>query len=127
MKIQSEKRAKLMRDVLVPRTRFREKFPWCWCCGSPTSITIHEMLRGGSRGVALPERCCWFAACWLCNTGDLDDATLWPVKRQLAVKYVEDPGGFDLQKFLSLKREAATSITFADLKPWIRKERKARE
>ena len=126
MKPISDKRRKLMRGVFIPRTQFRQRFIHCWSCGT-SPAGIHEILRGGSRGVALAEPCCWFAACWFCNTADLNDAIEWPVNRQLAVKYVEDPGGFDLQLFLELKREAVTSITFADLKPFIRKERKARE
>lgn len=115
-----------MRELSIPRAKFREEFPSCWCCGS-SPVSIHEILRGGSRGVALSERLTWFAACWLCNSGDLNDATIWPVKRQLAVKYIEDPKHFDLRRFLSLKREARTSITMADLKPFVLKERKARK
>lgn len=125
MRLISRERRSLEARLRGERRDYRTRFAPCWACRSSWKLTIHEILRGGSRGVALSEPCCWFVACWTCNSGDLNDATIWPVKRQLAVKHIE-AGDLDLPRFCELKREAVTAYTMADLKNWIRRERKAR-
>ena len=90
MKFQGKKRAKLMREISPEREAFLIEFPRCWRCGSSWEMTVHEILRGTSRGAALPERCCWFAACWNCNGGQLNDLDIWPPARQMALKWIFD-------------------------------------
>lgn len=112
-----------MRIVNPQRDAFIKEFPACWVCFSQWRVWVHEFIRGGSRGVALDNRCCWFAACWECNSGCLDDASQWPVERQLAVKFLMDPDYFDLEKCCELKRVGPECYTMDDLKPYIEAER----
>lgn len=123
MRFQSKERARQMRRQGPERKQFLKQFEYCWVCGSNWEMTVHEILRGGSRGVALDHRLTWFAACAECNCGVLNDAIQWPIQRQLAVKFLMDELFFDLPMFCQLKREAVTAYTMEDIKPYIEAER----
>jgi hypothetical protein len=59
------------------------------------------------------------SVCAKCNTDDLDDAKKWPLERQLAVKMISDPHWFDLAAICKLRGRPASSITLADIVPWL--------
>lgn len=117
----SKKRARLMREVAAKRRAFREEFPECVVCGSPTT-EVHEMACGSHREKALAERCTWLPTCTYCNQHKLDGYQEFPIVRQLALKWVLDRESFDLLLFNEIRGRAPTAITMADVIPWICRE-----
>jgi hypothetical protein len=108
-----------MASVQADRAAFAVEHPHCWCCGGSWQVWVHEMVRGGSREAALPVRAAWFAACWHCNSGPLNDRNVWPLARQLAMKWVYDRRHFDLPLVCQLRREAPSAVTMTDVIPHI--------
>lgn len=88
-----------MREIGPARRDFLIQFPSCWLCVVRPSDCVHEMARGGNRNLALTNRCTWFASCSQCNLGPLNDWGKVPLFVQLAIKWMFDRDGFDLQKF----------------------------
>lgn len=84
------------------------------------------MAKGCHRGQAIKggNRFAWFVACNDCNQGCLNDYSIWPLERQLAAKKIHDPENFDLVAFNTLRGRAPDAITEADIRPWLRKERR---
>lgn len=96
----SPKRASLMRRVSKLRQMIcEERGPRCQICGRIRRLACHEIARGADRSKALGARCAILVVCSECNTGQLDDATLWPKERQLALLQARCPLDYDLDAF----------------------------
>lgn len=123
VKHQSAKRRQKMDEVRGPREEFRLEYQFCWFCGIGCVPDCHEMAKGNShRDAALSERCTWAGACPVCNCGCLNDYSVWPVERQLALKWVHDRNYFDLDAFNKLRGRGPRAITMAQIIPWICRE-----
>ena len=80
----SRKRAQLMRRVTRIRQQIvEERGPRCQLCGRIRRLACHEIARGADRSKALGARFAILAVCGECNTGPLDDNTLWPSDMRL--------------------------------------------
>ena len=100
MRRQSKKRRKLQAEIQADREAFAFEFWTCMVCGPewrqklPRVLDVHEIVRGGSRIIGLQDRRAWLLLCRGCH--DLmDDAELWPVSRQYALKKLRDPEHYD--------------------------------
>ena len=89
-------------------------FDRCWLCGVkaintwPPTLETHDIARGQNRDKAKSERCNLVRACQRCHQGRLDGM---PVARQLAIKLLSDPDGYDLVRVNRLRNRADSAIT----------------
>jgi hypothetical protein len=96
MKHRSNKTAAIYRQWTPVRNQFLFEYPNCAFCGERGGCSVHEILSGtGYRMLAFVSRACWLPACWDCNSNKATDRKLWPVEKQLALKLLIDPLGFD--------------------------------
>ena len=99
----SRKRAALMRRVSKIRQQIvEERGPHCQLCGRIRRLACHEIARGPDRSKALGARFAILVVCSECNTGPLDDNTLWPRERQLALLRLQCPQDYSLDLFNAL-------------------------
>ena len=101
MRRASKKRAKIDRLAKKVRDEYDEMFPWCQLCGAVATDT-HEIARGPSRVKAQSERCCLLHLCRSCHE-EMGDYSKWPVERQLILKELADPDGYDLGRFNKIR------------------------
>ena len=118
MKPISNKRRRRLREVAAGRNAYREKFPRCqWPGCLKTATELHEIARGPARQIAIGEICCFLHLCQkdhrLC-----DDYSIRPLARQLAVKQIADPDGYDLQRFNIIRGRAPNAITQEEVTAW---------
>lgn len=116
MRPMSKKNAANNRKAKGGRDAFREQFHVCQCCCRATGTDIHEIARGAARSAAIHRRESWLLVCRQCHD-DLDDASQWPVERQLAAKLLADPDYFDPPVVNRLRGRAEDAITLADIVP----------
>lgn len=119
MRYAGKKRQAKMRLCGPTRRAFVEAAVLCMCCAQEFATCCHEIARGSHRDAALQERLTWLATCWLCNTGPLTDATLWPLQKQLALKWIYDRAHFDLVGFNVLRGRAPGAIVMSEIIPEI--------
>ena len=104
------------------RKQFVEEAGTCWICDDRMATDCHEMSRGCCRDGSIGERCTWLATCWECNCYLLTDYSVYPIERQLAIKWIVDREHFDLRKFNKIRGRAPTAITMSDVIPHICRE-----
>ena len=106
----SKKRQERLQLVEPLRDDYRCQFPVCQVpeC-SRLASDIHEISRGASRGASLGERCTWLHLCRPCHE-EMGDYSKWPIVRQLAVKKLADPEGYDLAAFCVIRGRAEGAI-----------------
>lgn len=123
MRYQSAERRKLMRIWSPVRARFVMETNHCWFQGSECqfcwNLGVHEMAKGSHREAALTRRYTWAVACGHCNCGELNDYKLWPLERQLAMKWIYDRPHFWLVAFNVLRDRNSEAITFSEVLPHI--------
>lgn len=124
MRHRSKKRARLERRLRPLREAYLEEFGKCVVCGWEPADQVHEIAKGSHRALAIAEPCTWLAVGFDCNMGRLNDYSLYPLERQLAIKWIHDRKRFDLARFNELRGRAPTAITIADIKKYIRQEMK---
>ena len=117
MRKKSKKRAKLDRQLRPIEQEWLAKFVTCWACGGFVT-GIHHMAKGSHRPLAIEKKFCWFAACWYCNSGQLEDYSIWPLARQLAHKRLHDPENYDRPAFNELRGRAPDAISADEVKEW---------
>ena len=118
MRYQSAKRRKLMAENKAARQDFLAEQLRCAVCGSARSLTCHEMAKGCHRNEALSNRLAWLCACWICNSGPLNDYEQWPLARQLSRKQDMDPEHYDLVGFNRLRGREDGAITQDEVDEW---------
>jgi hypothetical protein len=104
-----------MRKVAAERREFVEWAEVCWVCGKCRATDCHEMASGSHRGAALSQRFTWLATCTFCNCYLLTDRKLWPLARQLALKWIYDQDHFHLTDFNLLRGRAPGAIGFSEV------------
>ena len=119
MRRQSLKRAALNRKWGPIRKEFAQSYRNCNCCGGHGQLHCHEITRGFSRDAAISKRCSWLAVCSYCNCEKLTDAALWPLPRQLALKWLYDREHFDLDCICELRGAVPGCVTMTDVIPWV--------
>lgn len=117
----SKKRRALKKAVDPVRAALVEEVGYCqpcWTLGDGlkwSNLSVHEIAKGIHRQAALSERCAQLVACWDCNSGRLNDYSILPIEKQLAIKLLEDPEHFDLVTFNRLRGRADGAIGMADV------------
>lgn len=98
-----------------PRNPWRDKPMQC------SVLTVNEIARGnGRRGKSLTYRGGVLCTCWWCNSVTFDDASVWPIARQLALLKVRRPDDYDVEGFAKLIRPTAPQwVTDADVSVWL--------
>lgn len=126
MRYQSKSRARSERTDRPHRVAFVREYGFCWACFSSDRIDCHEMAKGCHRGQAIKKenRCAWFVACYQHNMFELNDYSVWPIARQLALKKIHDPAHYDRVAFNILRGREPDAISAAEVRSWERKERK---
>lgn len=110
MRRQSKKRAAASRQNSSARKAFRAEFPKCMICQRKRSEDVHEIARGASRAKAESVRQTWLAVCRACHE-ELDDYSVWPISRQLAVKRRCDPEWYDREMVNLLRNRSPEAIS----------------
>ena len=92
---------------------FAEQFQRCWLCGARQKHTwhgldIHHIVRGARRARARGHRAALIRACRYCHTSRLDGMS---IVRQLALKWLWDPEGYDLWAVNRLRGRADDAVT----------------
>lgn len=87
-------------------------------CERRVAEDCHEITRGPYREESLRYRAVWLAVCRKCHD-ELDDASVWPITRQLAVKLLGDPDGFDICRVNTIRADRGP-IDMADVVSWLR-------
>jgi len=101
------------RDRLAEARPVREalvaKAGKCYICGAfpgcrngrmseLNQLAVHEIANGPLRMKAIDKPFATLVVCWHCN-GELNDKSVWPVARQLAVLQAKSPDDYDLVAF----------------------------
>lgn len=125
----------IVQEVELSKTALRRlrrafwevEFPWCWYCEEARSECTHEMACGiQHRHKAVPQRFTWGAACSDCNTNRLTDYSLWPLEKQLAVKFINDRAYYDRVEFNLLRGREPEAITQREVYRWVRRIRRSK-
>lgn len=120
MRNESKKAAYSRREFALSRNAYRDEFPRCQICHFRSTTDVHEIARGPARQLALGIREAWLGVCRCCHD-DLDDYSVWPIERQLAIKLLEDPAWFNPALVNELRGRAPTAITLVDIVPYLRR------
>jgi hypothetical protein len=104
-----KQRAKADRDA------WRDEMPdKCMACGRHLGgfwwPEVHEIERKGQAQYSWAHRCNYLKLCHPCHT-EMDDYSIWPHARQLALKQRMDPEHFDLAAWLAIKPRPETYVT----------------
>jgi Zn-finger nucleic acid-binding protein len=97
---------------------FAKEFDRCWLCGVkalntwPPRLEIHHMARGPSRAQARDERCALIRTCPRCHAERLDGMS---AAKQLAIKRMADPAGYDRVALNRLRGRADEAVTGAEV------------
>ena len=84
--------------------------PCAVCGGRPSDC--HEILAGSNRHKSFKERCCWLRVCREPCHSNVQGAFIpW----QLALKLLNDPKGFDLEKFCETWGRPPSAVTAEDV------------
>ena len=101
MRRKSKKTAALDARLKPIRNRYLLSFPLCQYCSRPTS-DVHEIVRGANRGEAKKHPAAWLSLCRDCHD-KMDDYSVWPPARQVALKMLADPQTYSLELIQDLR------------------------
>lgn len=82
------------RDFVIQVGRCQN--PFCSVRGFP--IHCHELTRGKNRKRSMHVRQVILVLCDLCNAGEFSDSRVWPIERQICLKWLVDK--FTLQEIV---------------------------
>lgn len=105
----SSKKRKQIDRMKAPRKAYKAEFLTCQRCAKRLATDLHEIARGSHRHLAVEEPCCWLALCRKCHR-EMDDYSIWPIARQLALKLIADPNRFDLDRFNEIRGDEVTDM-----------------
>lgn len=96
-----------MRDE---RSDFVASFACCipWC--RHPADDCHEIARGAHRRQAFQDRCAWLAPCRR-HHDELQNAAIWPLVSQYALKILQDPEFYDRVQLNALRGRAPDAIS----------------
>jgi hypothetical protein len=118
MRRQSAKRQKRNAEWGPVRRDFCIEMGVCAKCSRQAPLDCHEIARGAAREAALSRREAWLALCRNCHDS-MDDYSVWPVERQLALKLLSDPAWFNIQVVNELRGRAPDAITLAEVADYL--------
>jgi hypothetical protein len=75
----------------------------------------HEIAGGSVRFITKKERCFWLA---LSREGH-EQVQYWPKAKQLALKLLQDPANFNLDRFAEVYRGKDGRISFVEIAPYL--------
>jgi hypothetical protein len=117
----TNKRAAHNRAVKEFRMQYLSDHPKCIVCNGGSQC-LHEMAKGVHRKGALGERCAVLAVCYQCNSGCLEEYDSYPLSRQYALKYLQDPVGYDRVALNKLRGRAENAIDEKEVLEWVVQE-----
>lgn len=85
----------------------------CEVCGRRRQLSCHEIAGGPDRQKALDKAYAILVLCWTCNQG-MEDRSVWPQARQLALLRHSRPNDYDLVAFNFLVNPRAPMRITAD-------------
>lgn len=117
MKRVSPKRAKINHDASGERNAYKALFPWCQYPGCDRqAVETHEISRGPSRSKSLGVRA---ALLNLCRPHHDEIHRSPSVVRDLAMKRIADPEGYDRRRVNELRGRQPDAITEAEVLEWV--------
>ena len=112
MKMFSRKRTKRNRESKQLRQQLIRDYGFCMCCDATTtnryipahflSLCCHEIAGGPHREAFLDQPCGILVVCLWCNGNDLEDHSLWPRAKQLALIKQHGGGYYDLGRWCGI-------------------------
>lgn len=122
MRRQSKKTRAVYLEWGPVRQAFLDEHPRCALPDCPrASQAVHEITSGSARMAGFVERATWLGVCYICNCERLTDAVKWPKARQLAAKMLQDPEGFDLEKFHAAYGRPMTAVPADEVLEYLRR------
>jgi hypothetical protein len=110
----SKKRKALMAKVKPFRDEYLASKLLCEVCIKRPPIEVHEITRGPAREESLDKPEVVLAVCRKCHD-QLGDARVWPVSRQIALKFLRSPLLVNPQIVNKLRGRADTALTWDDV------------
>ncbi len=114
----SPKKRKHLRTTAPRRRSYKAEFLMCQCCIKRKAEDVHEIARGIHKEESEKHPATWLCLCRKCHD-EMDDYSVWPIARQLALKLVADPSRFSLSKINEIRGRALDAITLADVAQYL--------
>jgi hypothetical protein len=117
MRTVSKKRAKVNRQAKPVRDAYLAAHPICEVCCRRRSTERHEITCGPAREASLDKIDVLLAVCGGIDGchDELDDYSVWPVTRQLALKAIRSERPLDLPLVNRLRGRDENAITWGDV------------
>lgn len=103
-----------MAKVKPFRDRYLASKLLCEVCIKRQPVEVHEITRGAAREESLDKPEAVLAVCRHCHR-KLEDYRIWPVTRQLAVKFLRSPKLLNLEVVNRLRGRDENAITLDDV------------
>jgi hypothetical protein len=110
----SKKRKALMAKVKPFRDRYLASKLLCEVCIKRQPVEVHEITRGPAREASLDKPEVVLAVCRKCHEL-LGNYAIWPVSRQIAVKFLRSPTLANVDLVNELRGRAESGITWDDV------------
>jgi hypothetical protein len=94
----------------MTRREFKLHHKLCMACGC-IGCDLHHIARGADK---VDDPCVFLILCRPCHD-EMDDYSIWPISRQLALKRRADPDNYDRVRFNQLRRRDPEAITEEDV------------
>jgi hypothetical protein len=91
----------------------------CEVCIKRQPIEVHEITRGPAREASLDKPDVVLAVCRKCHE-DLGNYAIWPVSRQIAVKFLRSPALVNPLTVNKIRGRAGTAINWDDVAKHLR-------
>ncbi len=118
-----------MSNEHITREQWEYEHWFCFACRafhveSPYALHTHEIPRGVFRQKAFKVPAAWLRLC-LTHHDEVDDLSVWPIARQLALKYLMDRGYYDRVKVNLLRGRQPEAITEEEVMVYVRQFKEA--
>ena len=111
-------RKQLSREVRLLRGEYQLMFPFCQVPGCDRiGQDLHEICRGAHRQQAIGAGGCLLVV-GRPHHDEMDDYSVWPIARQLAIKKRGDPEGYDRERVNEIRGRAPDAITEGEVEVW---------
>jgi len=119
MRHRSKQNAKNERDAMPARELYRRLYPYCQHGDCDRIATdVHEIASGPARRNAIGERACLLHLC-RDHHDQMDDYSIWPIDRQLALKKWSDPEGYSRTRVNEIRGRDPEAITDEEVDRWL--------
>lgn len=117
----SAQKCRQIRETAAARRAYVASKLLCECCHRRKATDCHEIARGSFRHVAVHERLTWLALCGGpkgCHD-KMDDYSVWPVARQMALKFLNSPEDFNPVTVNLVRDRDPDAVTWGDVARYI--------